>query len=180
MSKTLIVYFSRAGQNWGRDGLVDLRVGHTAVAASILEKLTEADVFKVVPAFPYPADYQDCCAVAKQQLETGARPALRAWPEQAVIDECRTLLLCSPNYCGTLPMPVWTFLEKYDWTGKTILPLVTHGGGGMANCEKDLAALCPGAILQPGIAIPGDKAAGAAFDLQLWLMSSGVPLAEAE
>ncbi len=180
MSKTLIVYFSRAGENWGTDGPVQLRVGYTAVAASILEKLTDADVFKVVPAFPYPADYRECCAVAKAQLEAGEHPDLREWPENELIADCRTLLLCSPNYWGTLPMPVQGFLQKYDWAGKTVLPLITHGGGGMANCEKDLQRLCPGADLRPGLALPGPDAAGAALDMQLWLMENGVPLASEE
>ncbi len=180
MSKTLIVYFSRAGENWGRDGLVNLKVGHTAVAASVLEKLTDADVFKVAPAQPYPAGYEDCCAVAKAQLEAGARPALRSWPEEEVLADCRTLLLCWPNYWGTLPMPMWTFLEKYNWQDKKILPLCTHGGGGFGRGEADLARLAPGADIRPGLAVLGPDAAGAGLEMQLWLMQNGVPLADTE
>ena len=75
-------------------------------------------------------------------------------------------------------MAALTFLEKYDWTGRTILPLVTHGGGGMGSAAADIAAAAPGALVKEGLAIPGHEAAGAKLDIQLWLTMHGVGMEE--
>lgn len=178
MSRTLIVYFSRAGENYAPGGNVMLRIGYTAYAASIAESLTGADVFRIDMAEPYDGNYRTCCAQAHAHKKANARPALAAWPEAGVIEECRTLILCCPNYCGTVPMAALTFLEKYDWTGRTILPLVTHGGGGMGSAAADIAAAAPGALVKEGLAIPGHEAAGAKLDIQLWLTMHGVGMEE--
>lgn len=178
MSRTLIVYFSRPGENYAPDGLVQLRIGYTAYAASLAESLTGADVFRIDMAEPYPEDYKACCDAAKAHLDAAARPALARWPEAGVIEECRTLILCFPNYWGTVPMPVLTFLGKYNWSGRTVLPLVTHGGGGMGRAAQDIAAAAPGALVKEGLAVPGHEAAGAKLDIQLWLTGHGVGMEE--
>ena len=178
MSRTLIVYFSRPGENYAPGGLVQLRIGYTAYAASLAESLTGADVFRIDMAEPYDENYRTCCAQAHAHKKASARPALAHWPEPGVVEECRTLILCFPNYCGTAPMPVLSFLEQYDWSGRTILPLVTHGGGGAGRSAADLAAAAPGAVVQEALAIPGHEAAGAKLDIQLWLTLHGVGMEE--
>ena len=100
------------------------------------------------------------------------------WPEAGVVEECRTLILCCPNYCGTVPMAVLTFLEQYDWSGRTVLPLITHGGGGAGSAAADIAAAAPGAEVREPLAIPGHEAAGAQLDIQLWLTMHGVGMEE--
>ncbi len=178
MSRTLIVYFSRAGENSVPGGTARLRIGYTAYAASIAEGLTGADVFRIDMAEPYAEGFEACCAEAKAHLDAAARPALAAWPEEGVIEECRTLILCYPNYWGTAPMAVLCFLENFDWSGRTILPLCTHGGGGMGRSREDIAAAAPGAVVREGLAIPGHEAAGAKPDIQLWLTMHGVGMEE--
>lgn len=178
MSRTLIVYFSRPGENWSPSGIVDLRIGYTAYAASVAESLTGADVFRIDMAEPYSGNYRTCCEQAHAHKTQGARPALARWPEDGVVEECRTLLLCCPNYCGTVPMAVLTFLENYDWSGRTILPLVTHGGGGAGSAAEDIAAAAPGAEVKELLAVPGHEAAGARLDVQLWLTMHGVGMEE--
>ena len=180
MSKLLIAYFSRAGENYTPNGVARLTVGNTARAASLLEALTGADVFKIEPATPYPEGYAACTAQAKAELAADARPPLAAWPQEQVIQDCRTLLLCYPNYWGTMPMPVCSFLQRYDWQGRTILPLCTHEGSGLGRSMADLAALCPGAVLGGGLAVPGHAAAGCKEQLRLWLVQNAVPLCEGE
>lgn len=177
MSHTVIVYFSRAGENWTPAGKQRLRVGNTARAAGILEELTGADAFKIEPAVPYAEDYDTCVQQAHAQLQIGARPALARWPVDE-LDGCRCMILCYPNYCGTMPMPVWTFLARYDWTGITILPLCTHEGDGLGRSEEDLRALTYGADRRPGLAIQGSAVRGAAADIELWLRQNGIPLIE--
>jgi flavodoxin len=68
-----------------------------------------------------------------------------------------------------MPMPVWTFLEKYDFSGKTILPFCTHEGSGMGNSESDIKKLCPGANVQRGLAIRGSSVKNAGRDIAAWL-----------
>ena len=178
MSRTLIVYFSRPGGNHSPSGIVDLRIGYTAYAASLAENLTGADVFRIDMAEPYSENYRACCGQAVAHKLENARPALARWPEAGVVEECRTLILCCPNYCGTVPMAVLTFLEQYDWSGRTILPLITHGGGGAGSAAADIAAAAPGAEVREPLAIPGHEAAGAQLDIQLWLTMHGVGMEE--
>lgn len=177
MSAVWIVYFSRAGENWCDGAVRTLRIGNTAFAAQAAENLTEADVFKVEAAEPYPAGYRDCVERAVRERRENARPVLAAWPEEAAVRACRWLILCYPNYCGSMPMPVWSFLSRYDWAGRSILPLCTHEGSGLGTSEADIAALCPGARVLPGLAVKGTKAQGAASDIEVWLRGADVPLA---
>lgn len=178
MSSVLIAYFSRAGENYTPDGIVRLRVGNTACAASLLEQLTGADVFKITPKQPYDDAYSICVRQAAEQLRSNARPPLAVWPQPEALQGLHTLLLCYPNYCGTMPMPVWTFLQHYRWEGCAIAPLCTHEGGGLGRSEADIAALCPGARLLPGLAVRGTQAAGASTQLRLWLLTNGIALSE--
>ena len=175
MSHTVIVYFSRAGENRTPAGKQVLRVGNTARAAGMLEQMTGADAFKVEPAVPYAEDYDTCVRQALAQQQAGIRPALARWPTDE-LDGCRRMILCYPNYCGTMPMPVWTFLSRYDWTGVTILPLCTHEGDGLGRSEADLRTLAPGADLRPGLAVQGSAVRGAAADIELWLLQNGVEI----
>ena len=178
MSRTLIVYFSRPGENYSPSGIVKLRIGYTAYAASVAESLTGADVFRIDMAEPYDENYRSCCGQAMAHKKANARPALAHWPEPGVIEECRTRILCCPNYCGTVPMAALTFLEKYDWSGRTVLPLITHGGGGAGSAAEDIAAAAPGALVQQPLELLGHEAAGAKLDVQLWLTMHGVGMEE--
>ncbi len=73
-----------------------------------------------------------------------------------------------------MPMPVFTFLERYDLSGKLILPLCTHEGSGMGRSEGDLKKLCPDADVRPGLAIRGSSVKTAANDIENWLKKEGV------
>ena len=77
-AQTLVVYYSRTGQNYTSDGIVNLKVGNTAVVAKQIQKLTGADIFQLETVRQYAADYHECTQEAKQELAAGARPALKA------------------------------------------------------------------------------------------------------
>lgn len=79
-----------------------------------------------------------------------------------------------PNWWGTLPQPLFTFLEEYDFSGKTILPLCTHAGSRMGSSERDIASLCPNANLLEGLAVSGSSAASAQPDVESWITNSGI------
>ncbi|MCO5385150.1 flavodoxin [Desulfosporosinus sp.] len=166
-SKILIAYFSREGKNYVGGNIVDLPVGNTEVAAKMIEKLTDGKLFKIDPVRRYSPDYNKCTDEAKDELHKNLRSELTAYPDK--LDDYDTIILGYPNWWGTMPMPVWTFLEKFDFSGKTILPLCTHEGSGMGHSENDIQKLCPGAKVEKGLAIRGGSVKNAENDLAAWL-----------
>lgn len=168
----LIVYYSRAGQNYCNGTLRTLPVGNTRVAAQMLHTLTGAPLFELVPVQPYDADYNVCINQAQQDQCRGARPAIRAWPDKLADSEI--LYLGYPNYWGTMPMVLFTFLEQADTAGKVICPFCTHEGGGLGRSEGDIRRLCPDATVLPGLALHGAAVARAGGDIARWVQ--GLPL----
>ena len=90
------------------------------------------------------------------------------------IDGYDTIILAYPNYWGTMPMAVFTFLENYDFSGKTILPLCTNEGSGMGGSERDLRRACPGANVKSGLSITGSSAADSKESVRRWLSANGL------
>lgn len=174
MAKYLIAYFSREGNNYVNGRIVNLSVGNTEVAAKMAEDLTEGDLFKIDPVKKYSADYNTCTQEAQQDLRANARPELTAYPES--IEQYEAIVLGYPNYWGTCPMPVMTFLEKFDFSGKTILPFCTHEGSGMGRSESDIRKACPGANVEKGLAIHGTDANNAETEkvIERWLKNPEV------
>ena len=153
MSESLIIYFSRAGENYFGGELKNIEKGNTEVIAEYIEDLTSANLFKVEPANEYPLDYMECIDVAQKEQENDARPEIK----EALTDigKYDVIYIGFPNWWGTLPMPMWTQLEQLDFEGKTVKPFVTHEGSGFGSSEKDLKKLCEGADIKKGLSIPG-------------------------
>lgn len=168
----LVAYFSRSGNNYMNGSIVNLPVGNTEVVAKQIQEMTSVDIFKINQVDRYSEDYNVCTEEAKHELRTNARPELAKRLDS--IDGFETIILCYPNWWGTMPMPVWTFLESYDFSGKTILPLCTHEGSGIANSERDIKKLCPNAKLQKGLAIRGGSVKNAGKDIEAWLRKNGL------
>ncbi|WP_394273161.1 flavodoxin [Butyricicoccus sp.] len=162
----LIAYFSRADENYFGGALRTVTVGNTEIAAKLLQEITGADLFKIDPIQPYSKDYNECIAQAQEDQRRDARPELKTYPDS--LHDYDTIYLGYPNYWGTMPMPVFTFLEKFDFTGKTIKPFCTHEGSGMGRSESDIQRLCPGAKVERGLAIHGSSAAKAGSALKKW------------
>lgn len=163
----LIVFFSRKDENYVNGGLKMLETGNTEVAAGIIQELTGADMFKIEPQQAYSKDYNECIAQAKSDQKRNARPELKTYPTS--IDSYDVLYLGFPNYWGTMPMAVFTFLEHFDFTGKTIRPFCTHEGSGMGSSIQDIQKLCPGAEVGKGLAIRGGNAISSRNDIKKWL-----------
>ncbi|MBD5627082.1 MAG: flavodoxin [Desulfovibrio sp.] len=162
----LIAYFSHAGQNYVDGKIVELPVGNTEVAAKKLSEITGARLVRIEQAESYPEDYHELTEVAKKELKAGARPELKsAIPDMTGVD---VLFLGYPNWWGTMPMPVWTFLEALPTADKAIAPFCTNEGSGMGRSEKDLHALCPSANILPGLPIIGHKVHEAEALLRKW------------
>lgn len=170
MSNILVAYFSRAGQNYVNGSVRPLAVGNTEVVARMVAEKTGGDLFKIETVRAYADDYTACTEEAQEEKRTQARPELKALPEG--FDGYDTVVLGYPNWWGTMPMAVYTFLEALDFTGKTVLPFCTHEGSGLSSTERDIARLCPGAEVLGGLAVHGADAAGARASVEAWLERS--------
>ena len=155
MAKALVVYYSRKGENHMPGGIQILEKGNTAYAAEYIRDAVGADLFEIDTVTPYAENYRECCMQAVQEVKSGARPAIKGFVED--ISGYETIFVCFPNWCGTAPMCVFTFLEHYDLTGKKIVPLCTNEGSGLANAPEYLAKSCPGAVIAEGLAVRGHQ-----------------------
>jgi len=164
----LVAYYSRNGQNYLGGGIVNLPVGNTEVAAKMVQEITGGDLFEIRTIKSYPVDYKETTVVAREEKIKNERPELAARVEN--MEQYDILILGYPNWCGTFPMAVFTFLEEYDFTGKTILPFCTHEGSGMGASERDIKSICPTAIVEKGLAIRGGSVKGASGTIKSWLL----------
>ena len=155
MAKTLVVYYSRKGENHMPGGIQVLEKGHTAYAAEFVRDALGADLFEIDTVKPYAENYRECCMEAVQEAKTNARPEIKGYVED--ISGYDTIFVCFPCWCGTAPMCVFTFLERYDLTGKKIVPLCTNEGSGLAKAPADLEKSCPGAVIAPGLSVKGHQ-----------------------
>jgi flavodoxin len=151
--KMLVAYFSHSG--------------NTREIARQIKEATGADVFEIVPAKPYPTDYDTVVAQAKEELKTDYRPKLTAAVSN--IASYDVIFVGSPNWCGTIAPPVKTFLSSLDLSGKTVVPFITHGGGGMGKGVQDVKRLAPGATVLEGWAFRGQDVKNARDDVLKWL-----------
>lgn len=149
----LIVYFSRKGQNYWDGSVKTLAKGNSEIVAEYIQKAVGGDLFEVETVKPYSEDYFTCTKEAKAELQQNARPQIKKYI--AGLDGYDNIFVGYPNWWGTMPMAMFTFLEHYDLTGKTIIPFCTNKGSGMGSSERDLAKICRGAKMAKGLAIRG-------------------------
>lgn len=166
---TLIAFYSRAGENYFGGAYRNITVGNTEMAAQKIAELTGGKLYKIQQAQPYSENYQTCIAEAKADLQKNARPEVLDLP--ADLDAYDEIYLGYPNYWGTMPMAVYTFLEHYDFTGKTIHPFCTHEGSGLSRTVQDIQKAAPGALVTRGIAVHGSSVDGADDAIKKWVSS---------
>jgi flavodoxin len=157
-AKILIAYFTHSG--------------NTRTVAEIIHELTNGHLFPISPVDAYPSDYDTVVDIARKEQRSNLRPTLTSAVENLV--EIQTIILGYPNWWNTMPMPVFTFLEQYDFNGKTILPYCTHEGSRMGISEQDIRRVCKGATVLPGLPIRGSQVRVAKNELSNWLRNSGV------
>ena len=167
MSKKLVAFYSRADENYVSGAIKNLTVGNTEVAAGIIAELTGADLFKIEQVQPYSKNYNECIAQAQSDQKRDARPELVRYPES--IDGYDEIYLGYPNYWSTMPMAVFTFLEHFDFSGKTIKPFCTHEGSSLGSSVRDIKKACPNAIVAEGLAIRGGNVLGAKDIIERWV-----------
>lgn len=156
MGKTLIVYYSRRGQNYVNGSIVNLDKGNTEIVAEYIHEATGGDLFEVKTVKTYSEDYTRCTEEAKQELHEGARPELSEYLDD--ISEYDSIIVALPCWWGTAAPGVFTQLERLDFTGKTVYPVMTHEGSGLGSFPRNLKKSCKGAKAGVGIAIHGADA----------------------
>ena len=164
--KILVAFFSRTGENFFPGGVRVIEKGNTHVAAEMVADICGADLFEIKAANGYSDIYKECVAQAKQEYDSNARPELA---ENVDISAYDVIFLGYPNWCGTMPMPVWTFVESHDWTGKVICPFCTNEGSGLANSITDLEKLAPAADRKMGLSIKGSQVQDAKEAIENWI-----------
>ncbi len=165
----IILYFSRAGENYVSGAIRKLEKGNTQLAAEMIQSLTGAELFQIEPLVSYSKDYSECIDQAKKDQRREARPELKAYPE--ALEAYDTIYLGYPNYWGTMPMPVFTLLERYDLSEKTIRPFCTHEGSGAGDSLKDLEKECPGAHIGRVLEIQGGRVEASRKKIEEWVRS---------
>lgn len=163
----IIAFYSRAGENYVSGEIKNLTVGNTEIVANILHDLTGAELFKIEPCVPYSQDYSECINQAKADQIRKARPELIRYP--ADLKNYDLLYLGFPNYWGTMPMPVFTFLERSNFSGKRICLFCTHEGDGFGRSREDVRRICKEAIIEAGPAILGAYISEAEETIGAWL-----------
>lgn len=168
--KILVVFFSHTGENYGVGNISE---GNTHIIAKMIGEVTGGELFEIVPEKDYPHDSYDAVVeIAKQEKAHKARPAVK---DDIAVEDYDVVFMGYPNWWGDMPMPVYTFLEKHDWRGKTIAPFCTHEGSGLSDTEGHIADACDGASVVNGLAVRGGMAQnqrGQALDeVKSWIES---------
>lgn len=171
-SGVLVAYFSRAGEQYG---VGNIAKGNTQIAAEIIAKKLGADIFEIAPATDsYPKTYAELIEFAKRQKQKSERPPLK---NSADIGAYKAVFLGYPNWWGDIPMPVYTFLESLDFSGKSIAAFCTHEGSGIGSTAKKISAAAKGAEMLAGFEIYGhtvqNAPSAAEREISNWLAKIG-------
>ena len=173
-SSMVVVYFSRAGENYG---VGNVKVGNTAKLAGAITEETGAPLIEITRNEPYPESYDEATSVAQDEQRDNARPQITLNGDADALGSADTIFLGYPIWWGDAPMPVYTFLEGHDWAGKTIYPFCTHEGSGLGSTPNNITD-ATGAIMKTGLAVRGtdaqknaDKTAKAVSE---WIAKAGL------
>lgn len=150
--KVLVAYFSRTGENYA---VGTISKGNTCIIAEMIAQETGGTLFEIKPEKAYPATYQECIDLAQKEKGNKARPAIK---NDIKVEGYDVIYIGYPNWWGDMPMPVYTFLEKHSWEGKTVIPFCTHEGSGLGSTPSYLKNVCKGATIGKGLAMHGSTA----------------------
>lgn len=179
-SNILIAYFSRVGNTDFEDDVDAVTsaslnddngnlAGNAEILAGYAKEITGGDVFLIETVKKYPSDYNETTDVAADEQKDEVRPELASSVEN--FENYDTVVLIYPNWWGTIPMPVATFLESCDFTGKTVLPVCTHEGSAMGSSESKITEILPDADIKSGLAIRGGSVKNARSEVEEYLKS---------
>lgn len=153
MGNTLILYFSMSG--------------NTETVANYIHAEIGGDIVKLETVQTYPEDYDELVDYAREEQRDNTRPELERAIEN--IEQYDTIFLGYPNWWGDMPMPIYSFLDQYDLSNKTIAPFITHGGSGLSGTPANIANEEPDAVVTEGLAINGDDVDDCQDEVNEWL-----------
>lgn len=151
--KVLVVYYSRTGNTRAMAGQIQAMVG--------------GDIVELETVHPYPADYRATTEQAQKELEANFMPPLKVDVDD--IAPYGVIFVGSPSWWATFASPVRAFLSGHDFSGKKVVPFITHEGSGMGGSVNDLKSLCPGATILEGLAVRGSKVNQSEAEIRSWL-----------
>ena len=169
MKKTLIAYYSRAGENYFGGTLKELETGNTELAARMIADLTGGKLFKIEQSEPYSESYNECIDQAWRDARNGARPKIKALSDD--ITDFDTVYLGFPNYWGSAPMAVFTFLDGVNLSGKDVYLFCTHEGSGMGSAERDIKKEY-GIKPSGSLALRGCRISDSRSEIEKWIKST--------
>lgn len=165
--KPLLVFFSRAGENYFNGGRKVLAVGNTDVMASMIREAVGCDVLRIQAVEPYSDNYEETVARNVREQNENARPSIVSLP--ASIAAYDTVLLGSPIWNVRVPRIMLTFAERFDFTGKIVHPFTTHAMSGLGRAVEEYTAACRGATIGEGLAIRGEEVETSRPQVEAWL-----------
>ena len=164
--KSIIIFFSRADENYFGGAMKYIEKGNTEVIAEYIRDLTGSDMFKVEPLTAYSADYTECIEEAKVRTRSHNAPIKEDVPD---LSSYEVIYVGSPVYWGGMPEELFTALKGLDYTGKIIRPFVTHEGSGLSSIPNQLKDICTGATVTNGFAISGSSVNSAKGKVEDWI-----------
>jgi len=154
----LVAYFSHSG--------------NTRAIASQIHESVGGDIFEIVTVDPYPSGYNEVVDQARKELRAEYGPKLKTKVEN--MGSFNVVFVGYPNWWGTVPRPIVTFLSQYDSSGKTIVPFCTHEGSGLGRSVTDIKKLCPHSTILDGLAVRGGSVKNAQNEVPEWLRELGM------
>ncbi|MBR1936233.1 MAG: flavodoxin [Bacilli bacterium] len=164
--KSLIIYFSRADENYFGGEMKYVDKGNTEVIAEYIKDIVGGDLFKVEPLNPYPANYMECIEEAKARTKEHNAPIKENVPD---ISSYEVIYVGSPIYWGGMPEELFTALQGLDYSGKIIRPFTTHEGSGLSGVPRQLKEICVGAEVLDGLAIVGSQVKNSKQKVEDWI-----------
>lgn len=169
---SIIIYYSRTGENYWAGGVKNISKGNTERVAEFVQEAVGGDLFEVRTVKEYAADYYQCIDEAKAELQQGARPEVVEIPDVSGYD---TIFLGYPNWWGTMPMCMYTVIDALaaggGLEGKRICPFCTNEGSGLGGSVKELKKIATGATVEKGLSITGNRAAQSQAEAARWAKS---------
>lgn len=151
--KSIIIFYSRAGYNYVNGEIKNLKVGNVEVIAHRIAEISKSDLFKIEQVHPYSNDYSECIDEAKRDQRLEIRPEIKEIPNN--LKDYDVIYLGYPNYWGTMPMAMFTFLENTNLEEKVIKPFCSHEGSSFGRSIEDIKRICPKSKVEEGIEIHG-------------------------
>lgn len=183
VKKSLVVYFSMPEtdnpQNMTREEenstvVINGKVlGNTQYVAQLIQEMIDGDIFRILPQKPYPTDHRTLVDLVREEQEQDARPAIAGKLEAP--EAYDTIFIGYPNWWGDMPMILYTFLEQYNFSGKTLIPFCTHGGSGFSRTIQTIQDKQPDAtVIRNGYSLSRSRMERAPSSVSEWLKEIGL------